>query len=194
MSAAVFIDRDGVINELAPDPLSGRPESPLEPDSVALLPGVAAALRRLRDAGYLLVGISNQPAAAKGVVPAEQLERVHARVLSLLEREGAPFDAYRLCLHHPEGVDPDLTRTCECRKPAPGMLLDAARALRIDLAASWMIGDTDGDVAAGAAAGCRTVLVENPRSAHKRTSATDPHGRAPDLAAAATLILDADSG
>jgi len=193
VSAAVFVDRDGVINELAPDPVSGRPESPLEPGPVALLPSVADALRRLRGAGYLLVGVSNQPAAAKGVVSAEQLEQVQARVLALLEREGVTLDAFRLCFHHPDGVDAALTRTCDCRKPAPGMLLDAARVFGIDLAASWMVGDTDGDVAAGAAAGCRTVLVENPASAHKRSCEARPDGRVPDLVAAAELILRADS-
>lgn len=193
MNAAVFVDRDGVIDELAPDPLSGRPESPLEPGQVALLPGAADALRRLRRAGYLLVGVSNQPAAAKGVVPLEQLEQVQERVLALLEKEGASLDAFRMCFHHPDGVNPSLTRTCECRKPAPGLLLDAAAALGIDLAASWMVGDTDGDLTAGAAAGCRTVLVENPASAHKRSYGARADGRAPDLAAAAALILGADS-
>ncbi len=75
MSAAVFFDRDGVVNELVPDPVSGLPESPLDPEDVRLIPGAAAALRRLHDAGYLLVGISNQPAAAKGVVEPGALAR-----------------------------------------------------------------------------------------------------------------------
>ena len=84
MSRAVFFDRDGVVNELVPDPVSGLPESPLDPESVALIPGAAAALRRLHEGGYELVGISNQPAAAKGTVSLDDLERVQARVIDLL--------------------------------------------------------------------------------------------------------------
>ncbi len=104
---------------------------------------------------------------------------MHARVLELLAAEGVRFDASRLCLHHPDGVVAELSGPCDCRKPAPGMLLDAARALGLDLGGSWMLGDTDADVAAGRAAGCRTVLIEHPASAHKRGG-----GASPDLIAA----------
>lgn len=189
MNAAAFIDRDGVVNELVPDPGSQLPESPLDPAQVVLMPGVAGALRRLRAAGYLLVGVSNQPAAAKGKVALATLEAVQARVLDLLRAEGIEPDGFKLCFHHPDGTVPDLARSCDCRKPAPGMLLEAARELDLDLGSSWMIGDTDDDVAAGAAAGCRTVLVENPFSAHKRRGAAQPDVCAPDLGAAAERLL-----
>jgi D-glycero-D-manno-heptose 1,7-bisphosphate phosphatase len=189
MSAAVFFDRDGVVNELVPDPQSGRPESPLDPTDVSLVPGAAAALRELRDAGYALVGISNQPAAAKGTVTLEVLERVQARVLELLADDGVAPDAFRICFHHPDGVTPELGRTCGCRKPAPGLLTDAAAELDVDLRTSWMVGDTDDDVAAGAAAGCRTILLEHQGSAHKRRGAASPDAIVPDLAAAAALIV-----
>jgi D-glycero-D-manno-heptose 1,7-bisphosphate phosphatase len=191
MRAAVFFDRDGVVNELVPDLVSGLPESPLDPAEVRLIPGAASALRRLCDAGYVLVGVSNQPAAAKGAVALGRLRDVQARVLDLLEPEGVIPDAFRLCFHHPEGIVADLTRICDCRKPAPGMLVDTAKELGLDLGASWMIGDTDSDLAAGAAAGCRTVLVENPASAHKR-SGGDSGPRAADLAGAAQLVLVSD--
>ena len=115
MRRAVFVDRDGVVNELVPDPVSGLPESPLDPEHVALIPGAAAALRRLHEAGYALVGVSNQPAAAKGVVGLGDLDRVQDRVLTLLEGEGVVPDAFRLCFHHPEGVVAELTRVCDCR-------------------------------------------------------------------------------
>jgi D-glycero-D-manno-heptose 1,7-bisphosphate phosphatase len=192
VTAAVFLDRDGVVNELVPDPFSRRPESPLKPEQVALVVGAAAALRSLRSAGYLIVGVSNQPAAAKGVVGIERLKSVHARVLQLLERDGASLDAFRVCFHHPNGIVPELSRTCGCRKPAAGMLLAAAEEFAIDLGASWMVGDADDDVGAGTAAGCRTVLIENPASAHRRVRDTTPDGRAPDLTAAAHLIIDLD--
>lgn len=189
MSAGAFFDRDGVVNELVPDPRSGLPESPLDAARVSLVSGAAAGLQRLRDAGFLLVGVSNQPAAAKGTVPLDALERVQARVLDLLRAEGVEPDAFRICYHHPNGTVPGLAGACDCRKPAPGMLLDAARELNLDLSSSWMIGDTDGDIEAGAAAGCRTVLVENPSSLHKRTGAVRPDLRASDLATAADLLL-----
>ncbi len=189
MNAAAFFDRDGVVDELVPDPETQQAESPLDPAQVVLIAGAAEALRRLRAAGYLLVGVSNQPAAAKGTVSLATLEAVQARVLDLLRHEGIEPDGFRLCFHHPAGTVPELTRTCDCRKPAPGMLLDAARELDLDPGTCWMIGDTDDDVAAGAAAGCRTVLIENPCSAHKRRGVARPDVRAPDLAAAVEGLL-----
>lgn len=188
-SAAVFVDRDGVINELVPDPVSGRLESPLRVSDVRLVPGAPAALRGLTEAGWRLVGVSNQPSAAKGLTALTDLHAIQARVLELLAREGARFDDFRLCLHHPEGVVPELARPCDCRKPAPGMLLDAARDLDIDLTRSWMIGDTDSDVLAGAAAGCRTILIEHGASAHKREGSVRADAVSPDLRSAAALLL-----
>lgn len=186
---AAFVDRDGTINELVPDPHTGRPESPLRPEDVSLIPGAAGALRALAAAGWRLVGVSNQPAAAKGVVSAQQLDAVQARVLELLAAERVRLDAFRICLHHPDGVIPELTGACECRKPAPGMLIDAAQALSIDLARSWMIGDTDADVRAGHAAGCRTVLLAHEPSSHKRSGDAEPDLMAGDLDQAAQLLL-----
>lgn len=187
--AAVFVDRDGVINELVPDPVTGHPESPLRSNDVRLVPGAAAALRLLAGAGWRLVGVSNQPGAAKGLITLAGLRAIQARVLELLDVEGVSLDDFRLCLHHPEGVVPELTGPCGCRKPAPGMLLDAAAELGIDLGHSWMVGDTDGDVQAGQAAGCRTILVAHPASAHKRTAQLHPDAVVSDLRAAAGIIL-----
>lgn len=186
---AVFLDRDGVLNALVPDPLSGRWESPLRPEDVRLLPGAAAAARELADAGFALVGVSNQPAAAKGTVTLEQLLATHERVLELLLAEGVRFDGFYLCTHHPDAVVADLRGPCDCRKPAPGMLLQAAAELELDLAASWMVGDTDTDVGAGRAAGCRTVLVENPRSDHKRGGDVTADVAVADLATAVAPIV-----
>jgi D-glycero-D-manno-heptose 1,7-bisphosphate phosphatase len=186
---AAFVDRDGVINELVPDPLSGLPESPLRVEDVRLIPGAATALRQLSEAGWLLVGVSNQPAAAKGFVTVAQLEAVQARVVELLAVDGAMFDAFRMCLHHPDGVVTELTGGCDCRKPAPGMLLDAAAELQIDLGESWMIGDTDGDVLAGINAGCQTILIQHRDSGHKRSGTGRPDAVAPTLEAAIGRLL-----
>jgi D-glycero-D-manno-heptose 1,7-bisphosphate phosphatase len=157
-----------VLNELVADPVSGVPESPLTVEQVRLIPGAAAAAVRLARAGYVLVCVSNQPAAAKGRVAIEQLLAVHERVTQLLVDEGVTFAASRLCLHHEQAIVPELAGPCACRKPAPGMLLDVAGALGLDMASSWMVGDTDADIGAGRAAGTRTLLIGNPASAHKR--------------------------
>jgi D-glycero-D-manno-heptose 1,7-bisphosphate phosphatase len=180
--AAAFLDRDGVLNELVPDPVTGAPESPLSVDDVRLVSGAAAAAARLMKLGFVLVCVSNQPAAAKGTVPLERLLAVHERVLALLREAGIRLDASRLCLHHPEGVVAELTGPCDCRKPAPGMLLDAAEELDLDLASSWIVGDTDSDVAAGKAAGCRTMLIEHQGSVHKRLQVVNPDVIAASLA------------
>jgi D-glycero-D-manno-heptose 1,7-bisphosphate phosphatase len=172
------------------DPESGLAESPLEPDDVRLLAGVGAALRRLAQAEYALVCVSNQPAAAKGKVTVEELLGVHERLLELLARERVSVDAWRICPHHPEGVVAELAGPCPCRKPAAGMLVDAAAALDLDLNASWMLGDTDADVLAGQAAGSRTGLIAYPGSAHKRAGRADPDLLAADLGDAAAQLLD----
>ena len=189
---AAFVDRDGVINELVSDLVSGEPESPLRAADVRLTETAVDGLRLLVDAGFVLAGVSNQPAAAKGTVSVAELYVVHQRVIDLLAIEGVTFAAFELCLHHPDGVVPELTGRCDCRKPAPGMLLAAAGKLGADLSRSWMIGDTDTDIDAGRSAGCRTVLVENPDSAHKRAGAACPDRRAPDLLEAAVAILGPD--
>lgn len=188
-ACAVFVDRDGVINELVPDPGTGRPESPLRVADVRLIAGAAGALRLLADAGWRLVGVSNQPSAAKGYISLEELRAIQARVVALLAAADVRFEDFRLCLHHPEGTVPELSGPCDCRKPAPGMLLGAAGDLGLDPHASWMIGDTDVDVQAGRAAGCRTILVEHPDSAHKRTEQLRPDAVVTDLTAAAGIIL-----
>lgn len=187
--AAVFLDRDGVLNELVPDRESALAESPLSPHDVRLAAGVAAAARRLREGGYALVGVTNQPAAAKGRVALSRLEEVQARVAELLAADGVELDAWRMCLHHPDGVVAELSGPCDCRKPAPGMLVDAARELDLDLERSWMVGDTDADVEAGRAAGCRTALILNAASAHKRSKEAGADLEGPDLAHVSFLVL-----
>jgi len=186
---AVFLDRDGTLNALVPDSRSGFPESPLKLADVQLLPGVVDALLEIAASGWLLVGVSNQPAAAKGTIGVKELVAINSRVLDLLGAEGVSFADFRLCLHHPQGVVPELTGDCECRKPKPGMLLAASAALGIDLSESLMIGDTDADVLAGRSAGCRTVLLEPEGSRHKRVGDVSPDRVFSDLAATTRWVL-----
>jgi D-glycero-D-manno-heptose 1,7-bisphosphate phosphatase len=186
--AAVFLDRDGVINELVPDPVTGVPESPYRADDVRLMPGAAIALEELHDAGLTLVVTSNQPAAAKGIASAADLDAVHERVVELLGDAAGAVEDWRYCRHHPDAGDP-AQRDCDCRKPKPGMIIDAARELGLDLERSWTVGDADRDIEAGRAAGTRTVLVENPDSPHRRAGAAGEDLRAADLPSAARAIL-----
>jgi D-glycero-D-manno-heptose 1,7-bisphosphate phosphatase len=188
---AVFLDRDGVINRGVMDEELGEYESPYHPEDVRLEDRAAEGLRTLEELGWPLIVVSNQPAAAKGIVSLAELRAVHERVVELLAEEGIELDEWRYCFHHPRGVVPQLTGRCPCRKPQPGMLEAAAEKHGIDLDRSWMIGDVDTDVLAGRAAGTHTILVENPRSAHKRHGEAGEDYRAPDLAEAARIVADA---
>jgi len=186
---AVFLDRDGVINKGVMDEELGQYESPYHAADVELEDGAAEGLRALRELGWPLIVISNQPSAAKGIVSLAELWEVHDRVVELLAEEGVALDDWRYCFHHPQGEVPQLSGPCPCRKPQAGLLRAAAERHGIDLERSWMIGDTDRDVGAGRAAGTRTVLVENPRSAHKRSGEAGESFLAPDLAAAASIVV-----
>lgn len=167
--AAVFLDRDGVLNKLVEDPRTGKFESPYKAADLSLTKDAVKALEILKAAGFKLVVVSNQPGAAKMNATREGLAAVHARFAELVEPSSRLIDDYRYCYHHPDGLDPELTCRCECRKPAPGMLHAAAADLSISLIDSWMIGDSDVDIEAGKRAGCKTVLIENPDSRHRRS-------------------------
>jgi D-glycero-D-manno-heptose 1,7-bisphosphate phosphatase len=188
--AAVFLDRDGVLNDPVPDPAGGgRPESPYRVEDVHLSAGAVAGARRLQEAGFALVVVTNQPAAAKGTTTVEALEAVNARVRGLLAAEGIEFAGWYVCLHHPAGRVAALSGACDCRKPAPGLLLQAADELDLDLEASWIVGDSDSDIEAGRRAGTRTALVEHPGSAHRRTGEAVADLQTRDLEEAAAGIL-----
>ena len=193
MKRAVFLDRDGVLNELVLNRATGDHESPYRPEDVVLTPGAVEALRLLGTLGVPLAVVSNQPSAAKGTASLEALASVHDALVALLAAEGVALDEVRYCFHHPDGTDAVLGHACECRKPAPGLILQAAEALGLDadgLARSWLIGDSDVDVEAGGAAGLRTILVEDPRSAHRRGGA-EPDARAADVIKAAKIVARA---
>jgi D-glycero-D-manno-heptose 1,7-bisphosphate phosphatase len=190
VTAAVFLDRDGVINDPVMDPVDGRPESPLRAQDVVLARGAVEGLKALAATGLPLIVVSNQPAAAKGKATDADLRAVHDRVVELLAAEGVAIGDWRYCFDHPEALDP-ARRDCGCRKPAPGMLEDAAREHGLDLRASWIVGDTDADVGAGRAVGAATVLVEHPGTAHRRSAGLTADAVVADLAGAAVFIAQA---
>jgi D-glycero-D-manno-heptose 1,7-bisphosphate phosphatase len=185
---AVFLDRDGVIVELVWDAVDESYEGPSVKADVRLVPAAPDAIRRIRSLDYRTVVVSNQPGAAKGKASRDDLLEAHEHVVRLLAESGVVIDDYRYCLHHPDALDPQLAQVCDCRKPKPGMLLQAAAALDIDLSRSWMIGDSDSDAEAGRVAGCRTILVENPRSLHRRTVDGQADHRANDIAHAVDIV------
>jgi D-glycero-D-manno-heptose 1,7-bisphosphate phosphatase len=189
VTPAVFIDRDGVINKGVMDEELGEYESPYHAADVELEDRAVEGLRVLRGLGWPLIVVSNQPAAAKGTVSLAELWEVHECVVSLLAQERVALDDWRYCFHHPRGKVPQLSGPCPCRKPLPGLLLAAASKHDIDLEGSWTIGDTDTDIGAGRAAETRTVLVENPRSEHKRGGAAGEDFLAADLVEAASVVV-----
>lgn len=138
-----------------------------------MIDGVAEAIRKINESGYLAVVVTNQPVVARGEVSFEELEEIHNKMETLLGKEGAYLDAIYYCPHHPhkgyEGERPELKIDCDCRKPKPGMMLKAAADFNIDFSKSWMVGDGENDIKAGINAGCKTVLLSNGNESYGQT-------------------------
>lgn len=171
---AVFLDRDGVINRTIVR--AGRPTPPASLDELEIFDGAGSAIRSLRDAGFLVIVVTNQPDVARGIQSLERVKAINDRIQTLL-----PIDDVKVCYH-------DDSTNCACRKPRPGMLWEAAEVWSIDLSRSFLVGDRWRDISAGRAAGCRCVLVGDGYG--------DPFPDAPDLivgslAEAAELITRA---
>ena len=153
---AVFLDRDGTINKYV--------GFLRKPEEMELLPDAVEAIKLINSSGYLAVVVTNQPVIARGEVTWDGLEEIHNKMETELGKQGAYLDAIYFCPHHPhkgyEGENPELKFDCDCRKPKPGMLLRAAKDLNIELKNSYMIGDSDIDVEAGKAAGCKAIKIE----------------------------------
>jgi len=174
---AVFLDRDGTIIQ--------KISYLHDPDGVELLDGAAEALALLRQHGFLLVIVSNQSGIGRGLLTFDDLVRVHDRLMACLAERGVEPDGTYYCPHAP-------WERCECRKPMPGLLLQAARELRLDLRRSFMIGDAPNDIEAGRRAGCKTILVtwaEPSEPLPQSDSESGPHAITSNLLQAARWIL-----
>jgi D-glycero-D-manno-heptose 1,7-bisphosphate phosphatase len=172
---AVFLDRDGVINQ--PKVIGGKPYPPASIEEFVLLPGVKEACRRLKAAGFLLVVATNQPDVGRGTLPQSAVEAMHDHLARLL-----PIDRVEVSYESGRESPPS-----EFRKPRPGMLRRAARELGIDLARSYMVGDRWRDIDCGHAAGCTTILIDYGYAEELRRR---PHHRVQDLQGAVDIILD----
>jgi D-glycero-D-manno-heptose 1,7-bisphosphate phosphatase len=156
---AVFVDRDGVINELCYFTDADIIDSPFTPRQLRLIPRAAEGIRLLNRLGFKVVVVSNQPGVAKKHFSLKTQEAIHAKLLRELRRRRARIDAAYYCLHHPEAKLKRWKRRCRCRKPAPGLLLKAAKELGLDVTQSYMLGDSVSDIQAGRRAGCRTIYI-----------------------------------
>jgi D-glycero-D-manno-heptose 1,7-bisphosphate phosphatase len=172
LGRAVFLDRDGVINRA--ELRAGRPHPPASLAELVILPGVPQALAHLRAAGYRLVVVSNQPDVARGVTSQAQVEAIH-----IVLRARLPLDAILTCVH-------DDADGCACRKPAPGLILQAARQLGLDCARSYLVGDRWRDIEAGRRAGCRTFFIDH---RYDEPAPRSPDYRVRSLLEASRIIL-----
>lgn len=166
---AVFLDRDGTINVYK--------GFLCELDEFELLPGIAAAIKKINASGYLCIVVTNQPVIARGEITVAELEEIHMKMETELGLAGAYLDGIYYCPHHPdkgyEGEVTNLKIECSCRKPKPGMLLQAAEDFNIDLSQSYMIGDSENDIRAGMAAGCTTILLTDTMKAKESYGQND---------------------
>lgn len=181
---AVFLDRDGTIIE---DVGYLR-----ELSQIDLLPWSPDAIRMLNEAGFAVVVITNQSGVARGYFDEAHVQATHAALDAALQAHAARIDAYYYCPHYPGSANPHYNVECDCRKPAPGLLRQAAHDLSIDLERSWMVGDFWRDVEAGLAAGTRTILIRTGRGGQHRPAPPDapqPDAILNDLMEAAGWIL-----
>lgn len=182
---AVFLDRDGTIN-VERDYLA-------DPAELQLIPGSAQAIRSLADAGLAVVVVTNQSGIARGMLTEARLAEITARLDSLLAAEDAALLATYYCPHHPEYGGERYQRSCACRKPGAGMLEQAAREHDLDLASSWIVGDSMRDLEAGAKVGARGILVATGKGSEQYAAAQSRGARLPtfaaDLSAATRIIL-----
>jgi len=163
---AVFLDRDGVITEIIYHRELGIIDSAANVDEIKLLPNVGKAINNFKKLGYKVIIVSNQPGLAKDKFTPKAFDEMKEKVRIELKKQGATIDDEFYCIHHPEGKVKEYTKVCNCRKPKPGMILEAAKKHNIDLSKSWMIGDGITDIQAGQNAGVKTIFIGRKKCDH----------------------------
>lgn len=161
MKKAVFFDRDGIIVKLIYNPDERRVETVKEPNQIEFMEGIAGLLKYTHEKGFLNIIASNQAGVGLKKISKEKFGLVREEMTNKLAERGGVVDGQYYCFHFPTALIDEYKKDCDCRKPKPGMILEAAAELGIGLAESWMIGDGINDVIAGRAAGCKTILLEN---------------------------------
>lgn len=156
---SIFLDRDGVINKVVYHKEMGIVDSPSSVDQFMLLPDVGKAINKFHELGFIVIIVSNQPGLAKDNYGTDEFEKIKEKMHNELLQDGAEVDGEYYCLHHPEAEIEKYHVICDCRKPKPGMIIQAVEDHDINLSESWMIGDGINDILAGNAAGCKTILI-----------------------------------
>lgn len=189
LAKGIFLDRDGVLNRNVYYPDFGEWESPRHPADLVMHEGVVEALAVLGGMGFLLFIVTNQPSFAKGKTSMEDLLAVKAQMEQFFVHRAIPITASYYCFHHPKGVVASHTMVCECRKPSPFFLYQAAKDYGLDLTHSWMMGDRDTDIACGKAAAVKTIRMKSDHPA--AAPRIEAEYMAATLAEAVTIIRTA---
>ena len=190
MKKAVFLDRDGTVNE--------EVGYLTDLDKLRLIPGASAAIKRLNESGFKVILVTNQSGVARGYFPETHVREAHTRLSEMLGSEGARIDAVYYCPHHPTAGDSHFTVDCDCRKPRTGMIDRAVKDLAVDISHAYMVGDKWSDVEFAQRAGVRAVLVmsgfalDDPGNKRAKT-VKDPDYIASSLAEAVSWIIDCES-
>lgn len=187
MSKAIFLDRDGVINEMQYNEARKEFEPAYNKNDLKIYDGVIDALKNFQDVGYKLFIVSNQPDFAKGKTSMEQLREVHDELHRIFSENGIFFTEYYYCYHHPDGIVPEYSIQCDCRKPGNLFVREAIEKYDIDKDSSWFIGDRDKDVECGIGSGLRTIRVKS--NYYNYTNKTDADYVVDSLQQAADIIL-----
>lgn len=165
MKKAVFLDRDGIINELVFYPEQGVIDSPMTSSQVNLVHGIEQLIAEVKEMGFITIVCSNQPGVALGKIALSNLKDITNQIETKLKSAGVTIDKFYYCMHHPHAKSEEYKIQCDCRKPQTGLFLQAAKEFDIDFSSSWMIGDGVDDIKAGYRAGCKTILLVNLNSA-----------------------------
>lgn len=177
MKKAVFLDRDGIINELVYFPEQGIVDNPINPSQVRLVFGIDQLIKVSKRLGYLIIVISNQPAIGLKKLKNSDFKKIDKKINYLLKKNGANIDAWYYCFHHPFAKLEKYKKGCSCRKPKTGLFKQAANDFNIALSNSWIIGDGVNDIKAGKKAGCKTILLANISSTDNLTIIEEQLGK-----------------